>query len=316
MERLDVVIPIFNEEENLPELRRRLTAALDRTNTQWRVVYVNDGSRDRSPGIIRAQHAEDPRFCMVDLSRNFGFQAAILAGLSVCDGDAGVILDGDLQDPPELIPELVETWRSGKDVVIAQRRSRKDTGLRLLCFNAFHKIFRRLSDFPIPQNTGTFGLLSRPALDQFVALGEQHRFLPGLRAWVGFRQGFVLYDRDGRAAGEPKQSFLKLLRYACDGIFSFSYKPLHMMTLAGIAISSLGFLLALVFVVKRLLGYEHAAMGFTTLITVMLFLGGIQLIGIGFLGEYIGRIYDEVKKRPIFIVRETLGCQLPDSQRR
>ncbi len=308
MDRLDVVIPIFNEEENLPELYRRLSAALDATGTQWRVIYVNDGSRDRSLEMIRGQHAKDPRFCLVNLSRNFGFQAAILAGLSSADGDAAIILDGDLQDPPELVPEMVRAWKNGNDVVIAQRRSRKETGARLLCFNAFHKIFRHLSDFPIPQNTGTFGLMSRAALDQFTALGEQHRFLPGLRAWVGFTQGFVYYDRDERAAGEPKQNFIKLLRYAFDGIFSFSYKPLHMMTLAGAGISAAGFLLALVFIVKRLFGYEHAFMGFTTLITVTLFLGGIQLIGIGFLGEYIGRIYDEVKKRPVFIVRETLGC--------
>jgi len=309
MERLDVVIPIFNEEENLPELSRRLADALEKTNTHWRVVYVNDGSRDRSLELIRAQHAKDSRFCLVNLSRNFGFQSAILAGLASADGDAAIIMDGDLQDPPELIGEIVETWRAGHDVVIARRRSRKETGLRLLCFNAFHKIFRHLSDFPIPENTGTFGLMNRQARDEFVSLGEQHRFLPGLRAWVGFRQTFVTYDRDGRAAGEPKQGFIKLLRYAFDGIFSFSYKPLHLMTLSGIAVSALGFLLALLFIVKRLLGYEHAFTGFTTLITMVLFLGGIQLIGIGFLGEYIGRIYDEVKHRPVFIVRDTLGLK-------
>ena len=258
--------------------------------------------------LIAQQHAQDERFCRVNLSRNFGFQPAILAGLSNADADAAIILDGDLQDPPELIGELVESWRQGNDVVIAKRRSRKEKGLRLLAFNAFHKIFRHLSDFPIPQNTGTFGLMSRPALDQFVALGEQHRFLPGLRAWVGFKQDFVLYDRDDRAAGEPKQGFFKLLRYAFDAIFSFSYKPLHVMTLSGIFISSLGFLLALYFMIKRIVGYEQAFTGFTTLITVMLFLGGIQLIGIGLLGEYIGRIYDEVKRRPVFIVKDTLGC--------
>lgn len=309
MERLDVVIPIFNEEENLPELSRRLAAALEQTATQWRVIYVNDGSRDRSLELIRAQHAQDPRFCLVNLSRNFGFQSAILAGMAQADGDAVVIMDGDLQDQPELIVEIVAAWRAGNDVVIARRRSRKETGLRLLCFNAFHKIFRHLSDFPIPENTGTFGLMSRQARDEFVALGEQHRFLPGLRAWVGFRQTFVIYDRDGRAAGEPKQGFIKLLRYALDGIFSFSYKPLHLMTVSGVAVSAVGFLLALLFIVKRLLGYEHAFTGFTTLITMVLFLGGIQLIGIGFLGEYIGRIYDEVKRRPVFIVRDTLGLK-------
>ena len=306
--KLDIVIPIYNEEENLGELQRRLRDVCSRIEGwDWQVLYVNDGSRDRSLSIMMEQHRADPRFTVLDLSRNFGHQAAITAGLMHADGEVVVFMDGDLQDPPEVIPDLIECWKGGAQVIRAQRRSRKESGLRRLGFEAFHKVFTWISDFPIPSQTGIFGLVSKQALEELKKLTEKNRFFPGLRSWVGFEQGIVYYDRQERAGGEPKQSFKRLIKYALDAIFSFSYKPLKLMTLFGTFISAAGFFLASVFVIKRLAGFETAQTGFTTLVTLILFLGGVQLIAVGILGEYLARIYDEVKQRPLFIVRIGYG---------
>jgi polyisoprenyl-phosphate glycosyltransferase len=301
---LAIVIPICNESAGLEELFRRLRAVLDGlTDLESQVIYVNDGSSDDSLAIMLDQQHRDPRFTLIDLSRNFGQQAAIAAGLAASAADATVVMDGDLQDPPELIPEMVACWRAGAEVVRAERRSRQERGLRRWSFALFHGLFGWLADFPIPAHVGVFGLLDRKALDELNRLPEKNRFLPGLRAWVGFDQRVVYYDRDERASGLPKQSFGRLLHYALDGVFSFSYKPLRLMVLVGSVISILGFALASRFVVRRLTGAEQAQMGFTTLVTVMLFLGGVQLVAIGLLGEYLARIYDEVKQRPLYIVR-------------
>ena len=272
----------------------------------WRAILVDDGSRDRSAELIRAHAATDPRWELVELSRNFGFQAALAAGLAraaATGADAAVTLDADLQDPPELIPALVAAWLGGAEVVRAVRRSRAERGLRRAGFDFFHRVFGSLTDYPIESNTGTFGLIGRHALAAFAALPERHRFFPGLRAWIGFTTADVPYDRQERAAGEPQQSLSRLVRYALDGVFSFSYLPLRLLTYVGFGISGLGFALALFFVVRRLLGIEIAQTGFTSLITIVTFLGGVQLIGIGILGEYLGRIYDEVKQRPVFLVK-------------
>jgi glycosyltransferase involved in cell wall biosynthesis len=306
--KLDIVIPIYNEEENLGELQRRLRDVCSRIEgCEWHVLYVNDGSADRSLSIMLEQHQADPRFRVLDLSRNFGHQAAITAGLMQASGDVAVFMDGDLQDPPEVIPDLLACWRGGAKVVRAQRRSRRESGLRRLGFEAFHRIFKWISDFPIPSQTGIFGLVDKQAMDELKKLTEKNRFFPGLRSWVGFEPGIVYYDRQERAGGEPKQSFKRLIKYALDAIFSFSYKPLKLMTLFGVLISAAGFLLACVFVIKRLAGFETAQTGFTTLVTLILFLGGVQLIAVGVLGEYLARIYDEVKQRPLFIVKKGYG---------
>lgn len=301
-----VVIPVFNEEPVLPELLSRLTAVFDaHPEHRWRAVLVNDGSRDRSAEIVRAHAGRDPRFELLELSRNFGFQNALAAGLSEArSADAIVTMDADLQDPPELIPQLVAAWRQGAEIVRARRQSRKETGLRRVGFDLFHAVFRRLSDFPIEPNTGTFGLLGHEALEAFHELPERHRFFPGLRAWIGFPSADVPYDRQERAAGKPQQTFRRLIRYALDGVFSFSHLPLRLVTYAGLFISCLGFALGLFFIVKRLVGIEQAEMGFTTLISVVTFLGGVQLIGIGVLGEYLARVYDEVKRRPLYVVKK------------
>ena len=305
---LDIVVPIYNEEENLLSLHDRLIKACEKLDDMaWRVIYVNDGSSDRSLEIMRRQRKSDSRFSIVELSRNFGHQAAITAGLSCANGDAVILMDGDLQDPPELIPELISRWREGANVVRAHRRSRKEKGMRRVGFDIFHKLFTWVTDFPVPPNAGIFGLLDRQAAEELKRMPEQNRFFPGLRSWVGLKQEVVFYDRDDRAGGEPKQSLKRLIRYALDAIFSFSYKPLRIMTSAGIVISTVGFLLACFFIARRLLGIEIAQTGFTTLVTLMLFLGGIQLMAIGLLGEYLARIYDEVKRRPLFIIKDTHG---------
>lgn len=304
-----VVIPAFNEAAVLPELFRRLQGVFaSAPDLTWTVIFVNDGSRDQTRDLIAAQIARDPRFRLVDFSRNFGHQAALTAGLAnVGDVDAAVTMDADLQDPPELIPELVAAWRAGAEVVLAVRRSRQEKGLRRVGFDLFHRVFGLLIDFPIERNTGTFGLLGREAVAAFNQLSETHRFFPGLRSWVGFSRAEIFYDRQERAAGPSAVTFRKLVSYALDGIFSFSYLPLRLLTYAGTLIASLGFAVGCYFIVKRILGFEIAQTGFTTLVTLVLFLGGVQLIGIGIVGEYLGRIYDEVKRRPHYIVKNRIG---------
>lgn len=304
-----VVIPVFNEEAVLPELFARLAATFDRAPAfAWSACFVDDGSRDRSAALIAEQAGRDRRFRGLQLSRNFGHQAALSAGIAqAADADAVITMDADLQDPPEVIPALLEAWQGGAEVVLAVRRSREDRGVRRLGFDLFHRVFQGLTDQPMEANTGTFGLLARPAVAAFNQLPEQHRFFPGLRAWVGFTRVSVPYDRKERAAGQPAQTLRRLVRYALDGIFSFSRLPLRLLTFAGLGIAFFGFAVGLVFVVRRLIGAEIAATGFTTLVTLVLFLGGIQLIGIGVLGEYLGRVYDEVKRRPPYIIKRTIG---------
>lgn len=306
--RITIVIPIYNEEAVLPELLQRLGAVFDaERETTWTALLVNDGSRDRSVELIRAHAARDPRFALIEFSRNFGFQAAIAAGLAHAKGDAVITMDADLQDPPEVIPSLVERWREGAEIVCAVRRSRQETGPRRIGMDIFHNLFRRVADFPMEANTGTFGLMNRAAVDAINCLPERNRFFPGLRSWVGFTTGEVLYDRKERAAGEPQQTLGRLLRYALDGVFSFSYLPLRLLTYAGLLIALLGFSAAVFYAVRRILGIETAPTGYTTLVTIVLFLGGVQLIGIGILGEYLGRIYDEVKQRPPYLIKRKTG---------
>jgi len=310
---LALVIPVYNESEVLPELLRRLTELFD-TEAQrahWTAILVDDGSRDDSVEQIEAKCASDPRFRFIGLSRNFGFQAALLAGLEQAEAsgfDAVVTLDADLQDPPEVIPELVKSWqREGSNVVLARRRSRREKGLRRLCYEAFHFIFGRVVDIKVDRNTGTFCLFDRKALAAFNRMPESHRFYAGLRAWLGFKRSEVYYDRQDRAAGTPSLDFVKLFRYGFDAVFSFSRLPLRLLMLGGIFMAAVSFLVGLFFVMWRVLGLDGAPTGFTTLVTLVLFLGGVQLIGIGVIGEYLGRVYTEVKRRPHYFIGRKIG---------
>lgn len=307
--KVALVIPAYNEAPVLPELFARLTALFSaHSEVRWSAIMVDDGSKDDTAALIAAQCQHDPRFRLIELSRNFGFQAALMAGVAhAAEFDAVVTLDADLQDPPEVIPELVESWRRGAKVVLAVRRSRAETGLRRLGFELFHRLFGRLVDVAIERNTGTFGLLDRTAVEAFNRLPEAHRFFPGLRSWLGFARTEVFYDRQDRAAGQPGQSLMRLFRYAFDGIFSFSRLPLRLVTVTGLFTAGIGFAIGLFFIVRRLMGIEIAQVGFTTTVTLVLFLGGVQLIGIGVLGEYLGRVYDEVKRRPNYLVNRKLG---------
>lgn len=302
---VSVVIPIYDEEEILPALHERLTAALADV-ADYEIIFVNDGSHDRSLDLLRDLVARDPRVVVLNLARNFGHQSAVTAGIEAAAGEAVILMDGDLQDPPELLPELIAAWRAGNQVVVARRRSRQDRGLRGFFFRLFHRIFGLISDFPIDTDAGIFGLLDRRATDELIRLQERNRFLPGLRSWVGFRQTTVWYDRAARAAGEPKQSFGRLLRYGFDAVFSFSYKPLRLSWLFGFIVSTIAFGYGAVLLLLRLLSVNVVS-GFTTPTVAILFLSGVQLITIGILGEYLGRIYDEVKRRPHYIVAERIS---------
>lgn len=305
---LSLVIPIFNEEMMLALLHAEVVPVMERIGEAYEIVYVNDGSHDRSLEILLEFQAAHPKVVVVDLSRNWGHQAAITAGLSVAKGDAVVLMDGDMQDPPAIISDMIDVWRGGAQVVIAERRSRGERGLRGRMFPLFYKVLSYLSDYPIPLNAGIFGLLDRRAVDVINRLSENNRYLPGLRSWIGFRTEFVKYDRQERAAGEPKQTLFRLFKYGLDAIFSFSYKPLRLSMVLGLLTGSFAMVFGLVLVICRFLGVglfgQPIVTGYTSTIVSILFLSGVQLFCVGLLGEYIGRIYDEVKRRPLFVVHE------------
>jgi dolichol-phosphate mannosyltransferase len=302
---ISVVMPIYNEEPLLPELFERMSRVLRTIEhefqlaTEW--VLVNDGSRDRTLEILSKYAEAERRIAIIDLSRNFGQQSAIQAGLEYATGDAVVSMDGDLQDPPEFIPEMIRSWLKGNKVVVAERRSRAERGMIRIFHKIFHKTLEMISDLKMQTGSGVFCLFDRAALNEFLRLRERSRFLPGLRTWIGFRPAFVPYDREARAAGKPKLTFKALLRYGFDAIFSFSFKPLRAIWMLGFIVSTLSFLYALYLLILRILGINVVA-GFTTQTVAILLLGGAQLISIGILGEYLGRIYDEVKQRPHYLI--------------
>jgi len=304
---LSVVVPIYNEEDNIAAFHAAIEAVMsgveERTKETWEVVYVNDGSRDSSLSLLMEIHNRDPRVAVVEFARNFGHQAALTAGLQTARGDAIILMDGDFQDPPEVLPKLVSAWKNGAKVVVAERTSRAERGLRGRLFPLFYRVLGWLSDFPIPLNAGIFGLLDRQAVDAINSLSEGNRYLPGMRAWIGFSTAVVCYDRADRAAGEAKQTLIRLIKYAMDAIFSFSYKPLRLGVALGGLILPFTLLLVFLRVAAALFGHGFSGAINTTLWAVLL-LGSIQLISIGLLGEYIGRIYDEVRRRPLYLVQQ------------
>jgi polyisoprenyl-phosphate glycosyltransferase len=309
---LSVVVPIFNEEENIAAFQSALEAVLghieDETGESWEVIYVNDGSRDSSLHLLMEIHEREPRVVVVEFSRNFGHQAALTAGLQLARGDAIILMDGDFQDPPEILPNLVGAWKKGAKVIIAERTSRAESGLRGKLFPLFYKLMGWISDFPIPLNAGIFGLLDRQAADAIIGLREGNRYLPGMRAWVGFPTSVVTYNRAERAAGEAKQTLLRLFKYAMDAIFSFSYKPLRLGMALGSAVLAVSLLTAILLLASSLFGLRFFSgiriAGFAGTLLAVLLLGGVQLVCTGLLGEYIGRIYDEVRHRPMYLVHK------------
>ena len=314
---ISVVIPIYNEGELIHRLHKEVSEVMNALGRPWEVVYVNDGSRDESLEILLSKQRSDSHVVVVNLSRNWGHQAALTSGLSVARGEAIVMMDGDLQDPPTVIPAMISKWNEGWQVVVAERTSRAEGGLRAILFPLFYKVLGFLSDYPIPLNAGIFGLLDRQPLDAILNLTETNRYLPGLRSWVGYRTTVVTYDRADRAEGEPKQTFWKLLKYGLDAIFSFSYKPLRLTLIMGLISAFLlaAFAVVLFFCRIRSIGLfgQPVVFGYTSTLISILFLGSAQLIGIGILGEYIGRIYDEVKRRPLFVIDKVYAA-LPDEQ--
>lgn len=305
---LSAVVPVYNEEGSLGELHRRLTAVLESMGVRYELVLVDDGSRDRTPELIAELCRADARVRGVHFSRNFGHQAALAAGLQHAEGRAVIVLDADLQDPPELIPELVARWREGFQVVYAQRRrrSRESWTKRTAAF-LFYRTLRRITRFEIPADTGDFCLMDRAVVDLLNEMPERNRYVRGLRAWVGFRQTAVPFDRPPRYAGEPKYTFAGSFGLAVNGILALSKFPLRVATYFGLAVSAASFLLGIWYIIQRLVGNVAVVRGWASTIVIILFLGGVQLLTIGIIGEYLSRIYDEVKQRPLFVVRERVG---------
>jgi glycosyltransferase involved in cell wall biosynthesis len=296
---ISVVVPIFNEEVLILQFHEAITNALEDTNEDWEVVYVNDGSRDSSLDILRGLQASDPHVVVVELSRNWGHMGAISAGLLTARGDATVIMDGDFQDPPEVVPELVEAWRAGAEVVVAVRRSRQERRKLLAkLFPLFYRLLGALSDFPIPLDAGIFGLLNRQAVDSINSLRERNRYLPGLRAWVGYSNAVVFYDRQDRAGGDGKLSFVSRIKYAMDAITSFSYKPLRFCFLLACLSTCVAAFLGIATIFSR---DPFHATGFGVAAAIFL-VGSMLLSCLGVLGEYLGRVYDEVRGRPLSII--------------
>ncbi len=300
--RLTVVVPVFNEADSVAALFERLRAVLEALPLSWCVLFVDDGSSDDTQSVLAGLHDQDGRAGWLRLSRNFGKEIAMTAGLDRAEGDAVIIIDADLQDPPELIPELIERWRQGFDVVYAQRTARTgETWLKRATAAVFYRLINRVSRIPIPSNTGDYRLLSRRAVDALGRVRERHRFMKGLFAWVGFRQVAVPYRRQPRYAGKSKFGYWRLWNFAVDGITSFTSAPLKFATYLGLlaAISALSY--GVVVVAKTLL-FGDPVRGYPSMMAVILFLGGIQLMALGIIGEYLGRLFDESKRRPLYLV--------------
>ena len=309
---LSIVLPIYNEEAGLPELHRRVTSVLDAMKVAYEIIMVNDGSRDGSWKRILELSTADPRVCGVNLSRNFGHQIAITAGVEMSRGAVVVVMDSDLQDPPELIPDMYQKYQAGFDVVYAQRRSREgETWFKETTAKIFYRLVRRMTTIDIPVDTGDFRLMSRRVVDDVKRLQEQSRFVRGLVTWVGYNQTPILYDRSKRYGGVTKYPIAKMMKFALDGITGFSSEPLRLASHSGLffAFTSLALMVGLM--LYKVSGGQGIIPGWTSLVVAVLFLGGVQLLSIGILGEYIGRIYEEVKRRPLYLVSDAVNIERP-----
>jgi dolichol-phosphate mannosyltransferase len=315
MPKLSIVVPCFNEEACLGALHERLTAAARKTaGDDYELVLVNDGSRDGSWAIMRQLAANDPRVVAINLSRNHGHQLALTAGLDLCSGNHVLIIDADLQDPPELLPAMMETIRSqGADVVYGVRRSRRgETAFKRATAHGFYRLLSRATEVEIPLDTGDFRLMSRRALDALLAMPEQARFIRGMVAWIGFKQVPLPYDREERFAGATKYPLKKMMRFAFDALTGFSSAPLKLASHAGLALSIGSVLLVLYIAYAWLAG--QSIQGWTSLMLVVVVLGAVQMFVLALMGEYIGRLYNEAKRRPLYIVQEVAGGELREAR--
>ncbi len=306
---LSIVIPFYNEEQNIDYLFQRLELVLDKIGLPYEFICINDGSRDRTLEKLIEHHYRNSRIKVINFSRNFGKEIALTAGIDFSRGAAVIPIDADLQDPPELIGTLVEKWREGFDVVYATRKTRQgETWLKRLTANAFYRMLGQMTAIAIPRDTGDFRLLDRRAVTALKQLPERTRFMKGLFAWVGFRQTAIYYDRDQRYKGKTKWNYWRLWNFAIDGITSFSLVPLKMWSYIGVTLSFVAFGYAFFLVLRTLiLGVDVP--GYASLMVVLLFLGGMQLITLGIIGEYLGRVYEEVKGRPLYLVRDLYGIK-------
>ncbi|WP_282939484.1 glycosyltransferase family 2 protein [Paenibacillus sp. RC67] len=305
MRKITILIPAYNEEAVLHQLYTRLNKVIDIIpNYNFELLFINDGSKDNTIDIIKNMRQHDKRISYIDLSRNFGKEIAMIAGLDYATGDAVVIIDADLQDPPELIVEMINYWEEGFDDVYAKRRNRAgETWLKKFTANMFYKTLQRISKIPIQENTGDFRLLDRRCVEALKKLRETQRYTKGMFSWIGFNKKEILFDRDPRAAGETKWNYFKLADLAIEGITSFTIAPLRLSVLFGLFISLFAFIYMLFIITKTVL-YGESVAGYPSLITVILFLGGIQLLSIGIIGEYLGRIFNETKRRPLYFINE------------
>lgn len=305
---LSVVIPVFNEQENLPELYERLSTVLAQTGMVYELVFVDDGSRDRSLVILRELARKDQAITIVELARNFGHQIAISAGLDHARGEGVIVMDADLQDPPEVLPQFIEKWKEGHDVVYAVREARKENWLKRTAYAWFYRLLQRVAQIEIPLDAGDFCIMDRRVVELLTAMPERNRFVRGIRSWVGLNQVGLPYDRQARYAGKPKYTFSRLVYLALDGLVSFSFVPLRIISALGFIVSVLSILLAVVYAIQKItIGLNPP--GFATLTVALFFLSGIQLITIGVIGEYVGRIFEEVKQRPLYIVKTLVSGQ-------
>ena len=304
-----IIIPVYNEAEVLPTLYSRLTQVMEELGEPYEVIFVNDGSRDSSPRLLQELRARDDRVKFMSFSRNFGHQVAITAGLDYSSGEAVIVMDADLQDPPEVIPRLIEKWREGYDVVSAVREKREGESLFKRATAAlFYRLLRQLTDTEIPLDAGDFRLMSRRAVVGLQAIRERNRFMRGLAGWIGFRQTSITFVRDARHAGETKYSCAKMGKFALNGIISFSTTPLQLATYLGFVVSFIS-LAYIAYVVGLKVFTDELVPGWTSVIVAVLFIGGVQLISLGIIGEYISRIYDEVRQRPLYLIDDLVGFE-------
>jgi dolichol-phosphate mannosyltransferase len=302
------VIPVYNEEENIPVLYDRLVRVLEGANINFEIVFVDDGSCDQSIPKLNEMAVSDNRVTVVELARNFGHQVAITAGLDFARGKAVAVMDADLQDPPEVLPAFVAKWREGHEVVYAIRARRQETWFLRASYAAFYRLLRRVANVEIPLDAGDFCVMDRRVVDLLKSMPERNRFVRGIRSWVGFRQVGLPFERHARHAGTSKYTFGRLTLLALDGLFSFSYVPLRVITVVGISVSFVSILMAIFFFVKKLV-YGLNPPGYASLIVSIFFLAGIQLITLGVIGEYVGRIFEEAKRRPMYILRRLSGVR-------